>query len=30
MSAVALERSRRYAWDRVASEYFDVLAKAAS
>ncbi len=30
MSAAALERSRRYAWDRVASEYFDVLAEAAS
>jgi UDP-glucose:(heptosyl)LPS alpha-1,3-glucosyltransferase len=29
MSAAALERSRRYAWDRVASEYFDVLAEAA-
>lgn len=29
MSAAALERSRRYAWDRVASEYFDVLAGAA-
>lgn len=29
MSAASLERSRRYAWDRVASEYFDVLAEAA-
>lgn len=29
MSAAALERSRRYAWDRVAAEYFDVLAEAA-
>jgi len=29
MSAAALERSRRYAWDRVAGEYFDVLAEAA-
>ncbi len=30
MSAAAVERSRRYAWDRVAAEYFDVLAEAAS
>lgn len=30
MSAAALERSHRYAWDRVAAEYFDVLAGAAS
>jgi UDP-glucose:(heptosyl)LPS alpha-1,3-glucosyltransferase len=30
MSTAALERSRRYAWDRVATEYFDVLAEAAS
>lgn len=30
MSAMALERSRRYAWDQVAVEYFDVLAQAAS
>lgn len=30
MSVAALERSRRYAWDRVAGEYFDVLAEAAS
>ncbi len=30
MSAAALERSRRYAWDRVAAEYFDVLTEAAS
>jgi glycosyltransferase involved in cell wall biosynthesis len=30
MSAAALDRSRRYAWDRVASEYFEVLAGAAS
>jgi glycosyltransferase involved in cell wall biosynthesis len=30
MAAAALERSRRYAWDRVAAEYFDVLAEAAS
>jgi len=30
MSAAALERSRRYAWDRVAGEYFDVLSEAAS
>jgi len=29
MSAAILERSRRYAWDRVASEYFEVLAEAA-
>lgn len=29
MSSAALERSRRYAWDRVAGEYFDVLAGAA-
>jgi glycosyltransferase involved in cell wall biosynthesis len=29
MSVTALERSRRYAWDQVAGEYFDVLAKAA-
>lgn len=29
MSAASLERSRRYAWDRVAGEYFDVLAEAA-
>ena len=29
MSAAILERSRRYAWDRVAGEYFDVLAEAA-
>lgn len=29
MSVVALERSRRYAWDRVAGEYFDALAGAA-
>jgi UDP-glucose:(heptosyl)LPS alpha-1,3-glucosyltransferase len=30
MSVAAVERSRRYAWDRVAAEYFDVLAEAAS
>lgn len=30
MSAAAVERSRRYAWDRVAAEYFDVLAGAAT
>ena len=30
MSAAALERSRRYAWDRVAEEYFQVLAEAAA
>ncbi len=30
MATAALERSRRYAWDRVAAEYFDVLAGAAS
>lgn len=30
MSAAARECSLRYAWDRVASEYFDVLAGAAS
>jgi glycosyltransferase involved in cell wall biosynthesis len=30
MAATAVERSRRYAWDRVAGEYFDVLAEAAS
>jgi glycosyltransferase involved in cell wall biosynthesis len=30
MSTAAVERSLRYAWDRVASEYFDVLAGAAS
>jgi glycosyltransferase involved in cell wall biosynthesis len=30
MSAAAVERSLRYAWDRVAVEYFDVLAGAAS
>ncbi|MEK7240771.1 MAG: glycosyltransferase family 4 protein [Gemmatimonadota bacterium] len=29
MSSAALERSRRYAWDRVAGEYFDALAGAA-
>ena len=29
MSAAALVRSRRYAWDLVAVEYFDVLAGAA-
>ncbi len=29
MATAALERSRRYAWDRVAGEYFDVLAEAA-
>jgi UDP-glucose:(heptosyl)LPS alpha-1,3-glucosyltransferase len=29
MATAALERSRRYAWDRVAAEYFDVLAEAA-
>lgn len=29
MSAAALERSRRYSWERVAGEYFDVLAEAA-
>lgn len=29
MSAASLERSRRYAWDRVAQEYFDVLTEAA-
>ncbi len=29
MSRTALERSRRYAWDRVAAEYFDVLDQAA-
>jgi len=29
MSVAAAERSLRYAWDRVASEYFDVLAGAA-
>lgn len=30
MSLAAVEHSRRYAWDRVAGEYFDVLAEAAS
>jgi glycosyltransferase involved in cell wall biosynthesis len=30
MSAAALERSRRYAWDRVAEEYFQVLTEAAA
>lgn len=30
MSAAAVESSRRYAWDRVATEYFDVLAEAAA
>lgn len=30
MSAAAVKRSLRYTWDRVASEYFDVLAGAAS
>ena len=29
MATAAVERSRRYAWDRVATEYFDVLAEAA-
>ncbi len=29
MSKAAVHRSRRYAWDRVAGEYFDVLAEAA-
>ena len=30
MSGAAVDRSLRYAWDRVAAEYFDVLAGAAS
>lgn len=30
MSVAAVDRSLRYAWDRVADEYFDVLAGAAS
>lgn len=30
MGAAALESSRRYGWDRVADEYFDVLAEAAA
>jgi UDP-glucose:(heptosyl)LPS alpha-1,3-glucosyltransferase len=30
MSTAAVDRSLRYAWDRVAAEYFDVLAGAAS
>ena len=30
MSTAALERSRRYAWDRVAGEYFQALNEAAA